>query len=116
LFDHLVGNSEQFIRHVEAERLGGFQVDDELELGRLHNWHVRRARALEDLTDILAGLSIHPADARAIAQEATHPCQLTYKTHQPLRTDVQNLRPGACAGWRTRRSARVDPAESDRWR
>jgi len=27
LFDHLVGNSEQFIRHVEAECLSGLQVE-----------------------------------------------------------------------------------------
>jgi hypothetical protein len=27
LFDHLVGAGEQRSRHIEAERLGGFQVD-----------------------------------------------------------------------------------------
>jgi hypothetical protein len=33
--DHLVDARKQRGRHVEAERLGGLEVDDELELGRL---------------------------------------------------------------------------------
>ena len=37
LFDHLIGTREQRGRYFEAERLGGDQVDDELELGRLHH-------------------------------------------------------------------------------
>jgi hypothetical protein len=35
LFDHLVGAGEQLRRHVEAERLSGGQIDDEIEFGRL---------------------------------------------------------------------------------
>jgi hypothetical protein len=35
LFDHLVGGNEQGLRHGEAERLGGLQINDKLELGGL---------------------------------------------------------------------------------
>jgi hypothetical protein len=37
LFDHLVGASEQLRRNSEAQCLRSFQVDDQLELGRLYH-------------------------------------------------------------------------------
>ena len=33
LFDHLVGEREQLRRRVEAERLGGLEIDEEFILG-----------------------------------------------------------------------------------
>jgi hypothetical protein len=38
LLDHLVGDGEQRWRHVEAERICGLQVDDQLEFSRLLDW------------------------------------------------------------------------------
>jgi hypothetical protein len=35
--DHLVGESEQPIRHVESKLFGSFCIDDELEFGRAHD-------------------------------------------------------------------------------
>jgi hypothetical protein len=35
LFDHLIGELLDIHRQFEAERLGGFQINDKLELGRL---------------------------------------------------------------------------------
>jgi len=36
-FDYLVGGGDEFVRNVEAEHLGGLEVDHQLELGRLHH-------------------------------------------------------------------------------
>jgi len=47
LFDHLVGGDQQYVRYRHPECLGGFEIDDEFEFGRLLNGQVeiRHARA-----------------------------------------------------------------------
>jgi hypothetical protein len=40
LFDHLVSAGEQRRRHTEAKRLGGLEVDHQLELDRLRDRQV----------------------------------------------------------------------------
>ena len=51
LFDNLVGAGEERLRYGEAERLGGLQIDDQLEFGRLLGPADRRAWRPEDLAD-----------------------------------------------------------------
>jgi hypothetical protein len=52
LFDHRVGAREHGCRHVEAERLGGLEVDHQVVLGwRLHR-KVCWLLALEDAIDV----------------------------------------------------------------
>ena len=52
LFDHFVGASEQRWWYCKAERLGGLEVDDQLELSRPQDRHVGWLLALENATGI----------------------------------------------------------------
>src|SRR5437762_3273429 len=52
LLDHLVGAGDQHGRHLEAKRLGGLEIDDELEAGGLLDRQLRRIGALDDLVDV----------------------------------------------------------------
>jgi hypothetical protein len=52
LFDHLVGEREQLVGNFKAERLCGFEVDDQLEFGRLQNRKVGWLFSLKDAIDI----------------------------------------------------------------
>ena len=40
LLDQLVGGHLHDQRHRKAEGLGGLEVDDQFEFGRLHNWQI----------------------------------------------------------------------------
>src|SRR6266568_150431 len=56
-FDHLVGSAEECGRHSEAERLGGLQVDNEFELGRLLHRQVCGLLTLKNAAGVNAGVA-----------------------------------------------------------
>src|ERR1700730_300275 len=69
LLDNLVGAGEQRRRHREAERPGGLQIDDELELDRLLHRQVGWFLALEDAADVNASLANCISNARSVAHQ-----------------------------------------------
>ena len=50
--DDLIGAGEQRLRHGEAERLGGLEVDHELEFDRPLYGEIGRLRPFQDFVDI----------------------------------------------------------------
>ena len=58
LFDHLIRPHQERLGNHQPEGLGGFQIDDELELGRLLNWEVAWIRAFQDLVDVDRGATV----------------------------------------------------------
>jgi hypothetical protein len=69
LFDHLARECEYIRRNLQPERLGGFQVKNQLEFGRSHNWQVGRFLALENSPDIIACLMKGISQAGPIADK-----------------------------------------------
>src|SRR5215510_6532290 len=65
-FDHLVGGSEQRLLHVEAEHPSRRNVDDELELRRLHDRQIRWLCALENAACVDADVAIRIHQACAV--------------------------------------------------
>src|SRR5215813_6659988 len=69
-FDHLVGDGEQLVRHVNAERSSGLEINHQLKLDRLLDRQVVRFGTLENLPDIMEAHLAKEAPANTIAHQA----------------------------------------------
>src|SRR5215472_13228899 len=70
LLNDLVRLGREIRRHLDAERLGGLKVDDQLKSGRLHHRQVCRFLPLENSSGIDASLAIAVADVGAVTHQA----------------------------------------------
>src|SRR5690348_14288192 len=59
LFDDRGRAQEQRRRNGDVQRLGGLEIDRQLERGRLLHGQVPRPRALEDLVDVAGRAPVH---------------------------------------------------------
>ena len=62
LFEHLIGQQEQRWRHRDPQRLGGLQIDHELELHGLLDREVGGLGTFQDLVYIVAGAKFATAE------------------------------------------------------
>src|SRR5262249_57991546 len=69
--DHLVGERQQPVWNLEAERLGGLEVEDKLQCCWSHDRQFGGLRAPDDLPGIDADLTVDVAQARPIAHQPT---------------------------------------------
>jgi hypothetical protein len=56
--EKMLGAHEQRWRHFKAERLGGFEVDDQFEFGRRLNWQIGWLSAAQDAIDVGCGTPV----------------------------------------------------------
>ena len=69
-FDHLVGAADKRVGDVEAERLGGLEVDDQLDLRGLLDRQIGRLLALEYPAGVDADLTGRFRKAASVAHQA----------------------------------------------
>src|SRR6516162_8442259 len=81
LLDDLVGASKQRRRYHEAEFLRCFQVDQQLEFCRLHDWQIRWFISLKHAACVHTDLSIHICKVSSIAHQATGQGVIAEKVH-----------------------------------
>src|SRR5438309_8920358 len=70
LVDNVVGAGEDRWRDRQPQRLGGLEIDDQLEPSQLLDWQIGRLGAVEDLSGVNAQLARVISAARSIAYQA----------------------------------------------
>jgi hypothetical protein len=70
LFDHLIGATDQWQRHCDTQVFGGLEVDDQLDLRGLLDWHFGRLLPMEDAAGVNAHLPIRIGKISPVANQA----------------------------------------------
>src|SRR5262249_20519165 len=79
--DHLVGEREQPVRNLEAERLGGLEVDAQLDFRGLYHRQVGRLFTLEKATGVKSDLSVLLCQADSVTDEPSRDYELMKQVH-----------------------------------
>ena len=66
LFDHLIGALQERLRDGEAERLGGLEIDDQLEFRRWLDRQIAGLGALENTIDICRRTPVEVGQINAV--------------------------------------------------
>src|SRR5258705_12787454 len=74
--DDLVGELLERFSYSQPKRPGGLQVNDELELGRLHDRKVAWLRAVEDTADVKPHLAKHLDAVGRVGGQTASPDEL----------------------------------------
>ena len=82
LLDHLVGAGEEGLGHFEAESLGGFQIDHQLDLGGRLNWKIGRLLALQDAINVTCRVPDRIDPIRTVGHQATEGDGETIAVHR----------------------------------
>src|SRR5258705_4987836 len=82
LFDDLIGACENTWWDFEAERLCGFEVDDEEELGRLLVRDFARLSSAQDLIDLPGRAAIDFGELDAVGHQPTGRDELRIRVHR----------------------------------
>src|SRR6266568_508937 len=69
-FDHLVSAGEYGCRNIDAQRLRGLEVDDNVEFCRQYHRQFDRLLTLHNPADVVTGLAVGIGSAGTIADEA----------------------------------------------
>src|SRR6266704_2741601 len=69
-FNHLVGAPEHGHRDLKAKRLGGLEVDEQIEFRGQHHRQVTRLFALHNAANVVARLAIGVGSAGTVADQA----------------------------------------------
>ena len=56
--DHLVGGDKQSLWYLDAERLGGLEIDEQFDFRGLLDWQVRRLFSFQNATSVDTGQAI----------------------------------------------------------
>src|SRR5437773_1162194 len=102
LLDHFIRPPQQRRRDRQAERLGGLEVDDQLEFGRLLHGEIGGLRAFQDLVDVLGRSTVQLTSIPTVRHQSSHlhPFPgLVHRRKPELRREVGNLSAEAVQEW-----------------